>query len=123
MVQYTRAADFDVQHVNWHYDGEWYDQRPQGFGRMVRDYNNHQDNVIGALSDFGTVDGIYAYWNNYELVEVGEGFGHDYTVAAPTSFLDEMLNGGGDGTDDQGPGFGELTPEEIMQQQMESAYG
>jgi len=117
MVHYSRDGDFAVEHVDWHYDGEWYDAKPSGFGRMVRDDAAYQDNFIGALSDFGTADGMFAYWAQYTLVEVGESHG-DYTQPAEVSFLDDLLNGGGENTDGEEPGFGELTPEEITQQQM-----
>jgi hypothetical protein len=79
---------------------------------MVRDDSAHQDNVIGGLSDFGTANGVFAYWSDYTLVEVGESYG-DYTQPAEVSFLEDLLNEAeGDGDGDAG--FVELTEEEIM---------
>jgi len=120
MVHYSRNANFSVEHVDWQYDGEWYEQRPNGFGRMVRDSAAHQDNFIGQISDFGQANGVFAYWNDHALVEVGESYG-DYTQPAEVSFLDDILNGGDDGSDPNA-GFVELTEEEIMELNMQSAY-
>jgi hypothetical protein len=66
-VLYSRDAAGNPTDVRGVYEGEFYDSKPNGFGRLVFMEGSDANLHLGYSSDFFVGGGNYFFFRNYDL--------------------------------------------------------